>query len=255
MGAAQRSCTICGRTILAGERVHAFVSAGEGHDVCELCLSRAEGLGWVREGDEPERSAAPGHDGRGRLGGLLRRRPRRPGAPSPPGGVSPPTPVPPPAPEFEAMREAEPEPDEEAAPPDRAEPAPERRADPAAPGMGTRGPIADATMPDPRERAVARFNVSEAGRTVSGLTRTLGRPWVSVGAAAGKPEEMRITVAWELTWYQWAVDLGDELSPVVELAKGGEIGEIDAAARQWNASAGEHGDLLLGRAGDDRARP
>jgi hypothetical protein len=251
LGSAHRSCTICGRTILAGERVHAYLSGGEGRDVCELCLARAESLGWRREGEDPERSGSAGHGGRGRLGGLLQRRPRRPGSPSGPSQAAPPTPVPRPAREVEADPAREPEAD----PAEPEEPAPEPRADPAAPGMGTRGPVADAAMPDPRERAVARFNSSEAGRTVAGLTRTLGRPWVSVGAAAGKPEEMRITVAWELTWYQWAVDLGDELSPVAELARGGEVEEIDAAARQWNASADEGGELLLGRPGGDRDRP
>jgi hypothetical protein len=87
------------------------------------------------------------------------------------------------------------------------------------------------------EQAIARFNTSEPGRTVSGLTRTLGAPSVSVGDSAGAADEVRVTVAWELTWYQWGVDLGDELRPVYELDKGFEVTEIDAAARQWNASA------------------
>ena len=71
----------------------------------------------------------------------------------------------------------------------------------------------------------------------AGLTRTLGAPSVSVGGSAGAEDEVRVTVAWELTWYQWGVDLGDELRPVYELSKGFEVEEIDAAARQWNASA------------------
>jgi hypothetical protein len=87
------------------------------------------------------------------------------------------------------------------------------------------------------EGAIARFNSSDAGRTVTGLTRTLGAPSVSVGDLAGAADEVRVTVAWELTWYQWGVDLGDELRPVYELTKGFEVEEIDAAARQWNASA------------------
>jgi hypothetical protein len=97
----------------------------------------------------------------------------------------------------------------------------------------------------PFERAASRFNASEAGRTVAGLARTLGTPWVSVGASAGTPKEVRITVAWELSWYQWGVDLGDEARPVFELAKGREIEQIDAAARQWNASAVEGGRIVL----------
>ncbi|HMI80454.1 MAG TPA: hypothetical protein VK480_01575 [Solirubrobacterales bacterium] len=99
----------------------------------------------------------------------------------------------------------------------------------------------------PFERAVARFNASEAGRAVFGLTRTLGRPRASVGAAAGAPDEVRVTVAWELCWYQWGVDVGDELRPVFEIGKGGEIAQLDAAARQWNAAVGGDGRLVLRR--------
>ncbi|MGV1048481.1 MAG: hypothetical protein ACOYD4_08170 [Solirubrobacterales bacterium] len=97
----------------------------------------------------------------------------------------------------------------------------------------------------PFERAAARFNASEAGRTVCGLVRTLGDPRVSVGALAGAGEEARVTVAWELTWYQWRVDLGERPGPVRELARGREIVEIDYAARQWNASATAEGRIVI----------
>jgi len=92
---------------------------------------------------------------------------------------------------------------------------------------------------------VARFNSSDAGQTVACLTRTLGVPRASVGASAGAPDEVRITIAWELSWYQWGVDIADELRPVFELDKGGEIDQIDAAARQWNAAVAEDGRLRL----------
>jgi hypothetical protein len=97
----------------------------------------------------------------------------------------------------------------------------------------------------PFERAAARFNASEAGRTVCGLVRTLGDPQVSVGALAGVADEARVTVAWELTWYQWGVDLSEELRGVRELAKGREVTEIDFAARQWNASATADGRIVV----------
>jgi hypothetical protein len=97
----------------------------------------------------------------------------------------------------------------------------------------------------PFERAAARFNASGAGRTVCGLVRTLGNPRVSVGALAGLSGEARVTVAWELTWYQWAVDLSDQRHGVRELAKGREITEIDFAARQWNASASDEGRIEI----------
>ncbi len=178
---AEATCAICGRTILAGERVHGFVEAGEERSVCELCVARAERLGWRPAGEpEPERPEN-GHEGRWRL-----RRPR----PAPP---------------------------------------------------------QDPEAPSPFERAVARFNSSEAGHTVAGLTRTLGKPQASIGAAAGAPDEVRITVAWELSWYQWGVDIGDELRPVFQIDKGREIDQLDAAARQWNAAVGEAGRLSLAR--------
>jgi hypothetical protein len=202
---ADATCAVCGRTILAGERIHGFVDSGEERSVCELCVARAERLGWGRAGEgEPERDEH-GYEGRWRLGGLLRRRPRRPG-------------------EEDATQ-----------PPSR--PAPPRRPRPVAPP--------DADAPSPFERAAARFNSSEAGRTAAGLTRTLGKPWVSIGAAAGVPDEVRITVAWELSWYQWAVDIGDELRPVFQIGKGREVEQLDAAARQWNASIDEDGRLRL----------
>jgi hypothetical protein len=197
------TCAICGRTILAGERVHDFADGREERSVCELCVARAEGLGW-RPGDEPE-PEPNGHSHEGRLRRLFHRRDRRPGAPAP--SPSPATPT-----------------------------LPRRRPLP---------PPVDDLGFTPFERAVARFNSSEAGRAVVGLTRTLGVPRASVGASAGAPDEVRITVAWELSWYQWSVDVADELSPVAELGKGGEVEQLDAAARQWNARVEKDGKLRL----------
>ncbi len=106
-------------------------------------------------------------------------------------------------------------------------------------------PLPDAAAMTPFQRALVRFNASEAGGAVAGLVRTLGVPRASVGASAGAPAEVRITVAWDLSWYQWGVDVGDELRPVFEIAKGGEVDQLDAAARQWNASVGKDGKLCL----------
>jgi hypothetical protein len=120
--------------------------------------------------------------------------------------------------------------------------------DPAAPGANV-GRRSQEPREEPRsrlERAVARFNASEVARTVAGLMRSLGQPSVSVGAAAGSPSEVRITIAWELSWYQWGVDLGDELRPVFPIDKGNEVDQLDRSARQWNASAEEGGRLALG---------
>ena len=121
-----------------------------------------------------------------------------------------------------------------------------QRVDPAARGanVGRRRP----TLGSPQARlarAAQRFNVSPEARTVAGLARTLGAPRVSIGASAGSSTVVRITVAWELSWYQWGVDLRDEARPVFVLARGNEVGQLDGSARQWNAGASE-GQIVLG---------
>ena len=121
--------------------------------------------------------------------------------------------------------------------------------DPAAPGatVGRRpAPEVSESPANRLERAALRFNGSDAAHTVGGLMRTLGRPSVSVVSAAGSPSEVRITFAWDLCWYQWGVDLGDDLRPVFQIDRGTEIEQLDGSARQWNASAGEGGRIALG---------
>jgi hypothetical protein len=73
--------------------------------------------------------------------------------------------------------------------------------------------------------------------------RTLGPPSVSVGAAAGSRSAVRITVAWELSWYQFTVDLSDPREPVQVRAQGQELSELDEAARDWNIEADAEGRL------------
>jgi hypothetical protein len=121
------------------------------------------------------------------------------------------------------------------------------RSDPAAAGanVGRRrgGPVgAQARLAS----ALVRFDASPAARTVAGLTRSLGLPRVSVGAGAGSPSLVRITVAWELCWYQWGVDLGEERRGVFEIAKGSEVTQLDGPARHWNGGVDAGGRIHLG---------
>jgi hypothetical protein len=125
--------------------------------------------------------------------------------------------------------------------------------DPAAPGANIRRRQVEA--PGGRlEQAVVLFNESPAGRTVAGLTRSLGRPTVSVGAAAGSSNQVRITVAWEICWYQWGVDVDDGRRGVFEIAKGEDVEQLDRSARHWNAKVGKGGRLLFGGAGRQPSR-
>jgi hypothetical protein len=110
----------------------------------------------------------------------------------------------------------EPEPPREAAPERRPEPARAQRLKP-----------------------LDAFNASPEARKVAGLARSLGQPLVSVHERDGAE---LITVAWELTWYQWEV-FGAE---VREVARGKEIAELADADREWNAELDERGSLRLG---------
>lgn len=104
------------------------------------------------------------------------------------------------------------------------------------------------------EQALEAFNLSREKRLVAGLVKTLGEPRVSVGAAAGSPSEVRITVAWELSWYQWSVDVAGEPVTVARLGNGREQAELDGSARMWNGGAAKDGELFLGRPRRDPGR-
>jgi hypothetical protein len=232
------SCSVCGRTILKGERIRTYLTPeGERREVCELCRGRAEAVGWVWEEVAEKPAFAPQQQRRrrGSLTGLLRGRGGQRARDEEQGGG---------APGETGDKGAE-----------RPPPAPRsRNPDPAAAGAQVGRPASEA--PGTRlERAVARFNRSQHARTVAGLIKSLGQPSVSVGSAAGSPGEVRITVAWELSWYQWGVDLADEDRPVHEIDKGHEIAELDRPAREWNAHAADDGSLRMGIAPVGRGEP
>ena len=60
-----------------------------------------------------------------------------------------------------------------------------------------------------------------------------------------------VVVAWELSWYRYRVDLGDEADPVMMLDKGEEIEQIDESLREWNAALDHDGRVLAGNAASD----
>jgi hypothetical protein len=232
------SCSVCGRTILKGERTRTYLTTeGESRTVCDLCRSRAEALHWVWAELANEQPTDARRRRRGSLVGWVRGRARKLAES-----------MPHPAGNGEAPHAGNGSVDADGAPP------PQRIPDPAARGAGV-GRAGGAEPGTRHERALARFNESAHARTVAGLTKTLGTPLVSVGAAAGSPNEIRLTVAWELSWYQWGVDLGEPSRAVYEIDKGHEISEIDASAQQWNAHATEGGSLRMGRAAVPEGHP
>jgi hypothetical protein len=239
------SCDICGRTILKGERTEAYLApGGQRHSVCELCTDRAYNEGWIREsahGDMPASTRRP-QERRSLFGRMRRRREAAEPMEVPVdeyveheartvNGGEPPTEV---APEhFEQPAAA---PSELPA----AAPAPPRRRD----ARHVRAVPTNAQVKV--ERALELFNNSEHVRTIGGISRTLGEPWVSANPLPEAPSEVSITVAWELSWYRYRVDLGDADDPVTLVSKGQELEELDGAMRDWNASALPDGKLAVG---------
>jgi hypothetical protein len=202
--------------------------------VCDLCAVRAQHAGWIREsgaGDLPARM--PRNEPRGGvLGRLRRRRPSgRPAEDEARLAEQEAT--------FSAGNGAEPEeyPAEEPPPPQRP------RSTPQSPRHVRAVPT---TAEVKVERALDLFNRSSHQRTVAGLARTLGKPWVSAMPDPAQASAVSVLVAWELSWYRYRVDLGDEADPVMMLDKGEELDQIDESLRAWNAGLDTDGRVVAG---------
>jgi hypothetical protein len=83
--------------------------------------------------------------------------------------------------------------------------------------------------------AAALFNASDAVRTVDGISRSLGEPNASIVVLPGQNAEVVITIAWEISWYQYRVSPGSP-QPVRLAERGLEPGELDQKFSSWNAA-------------------
>jgi hypothetical protein len=77
---------------------------------------------------------------------------------------------------------------------------------------------------------------------VSGIARTLGNPHVSVVQRSHR--EVVVTVAWELSWYQYRVDMLGAQTVTLQ-RRGEDVDQLDDRFRQWNAQAESDGTLLI----------
>jgi hypothetical protein len=183
-----RTCAICHRTLLLGERAIRFTPGGdEWVDVCALCTATADENGWIKEGN-PTTPLVSDSRRRKRLGfGLL----------------------------LEG-RKTEPE-------PVVSEPLLRRLS--------------------PEEQAVVEaaeiFNESPYRRTIAGIAKSLGDARVSLVPLSGVNQEVVVTVAWEISWYQYRV-VFDSGQPVRLAERGYELEELDPRFKAWNGHlAGE----------------
>lgn len=231
-------CDVCGRTMLKGERTEPYLApGGQRMLVCELCTDRAYAEGWIRESAHDELPARTRrHEPRRSILARLRRR-GEPAVAAADGQLAVDSDHHPPA-WTNGSESAE------------LEPLPEVGHEPGHDRASTR-------PKDPRhvraiptnaqvkvERAIEVFNSSEHPRTVAGIARSLGEPWVNV-TVGSSPSEVAVVVAWELSWYQYSVDLGAEVDPVTLVGKGEELEELEDWARDWNAAAAADGHLVL----------
>jgi hypothetical protein len=87
------------------------------------------------------------------------------------------------------------------------------------------------------------FNASPFRRTVEGLARSLGSPQASIVHISGVNHELVVTVAWDLSWYQYRVS--PDAPQAVRLAeRGQELSELEDTYKTWNAQISADGRLV-----------
>jgi predicted RNA-binding Zn-ribbon protein involved in translation (DUF1610 family) len=190
-----RSCAICERTLLMGEKAIRFSPNGGNDfvDVCPLCAELAVEYGWLREGAPttpvafPERKRRNGSWFSGLLGGRQR------------------------AAEETIV----------------SEPILRRLSDHEQAMIG----------------AADLFNASQYRRTVGGIGRSLGTPKVSVVVLSGVNSEVVVTVAWEISWYQYRVSPESE-NPVRLEGRGHDPSELETSFTSWNAHMEDDGRVV-----------
>jgi hypothetical protein len=191
----ERSCAICERTLLMGERAIRFSPNGGADyvDVCPLCAETAIEYGWVREGapTSPTVPVERKRKSQGWLQTLLGSRPRA----------------------VEETIASEP--------------------------ILRRLSEQELAMVE----AADLFNASQYRRTVGGIAKSLGDPRVSVVTLSGINAEVVVTVAWDISWYQYRVS-PDSDNPVRLEGRGHDPAQLEAAFTGWNAHMSEDGRIV-----------
>ena len=87
------------------------------------------------------------------------------------------------------------------------------------------------------------FNASAYRRTVGGIGKSLGKPHASVVPLSGVNAEVVVTVAWDISWYQYRV-LPESAQPVRLAERGHELEELEPSFRTWNARVDPDGRVV-----------
>jgi len=195
--ATTRSCAVCERTLLMGERAVSFAptEGAELVDVCPLCQELAIEAGWIKEGAPTTPTLENGRRRRKRKRNLV---------------------------EFLGLTRTTDE-----------------------TGLAQQEPILR-RLSEPEVallEAADLFNGSAYRRTVGGIAKSLGEPSASIVPLSGTSGELAVTVAWELSWYQYRVS-PDSGQPVRLERRGHELAELDDGFKDWNAQVEDEGRLV-----------
>jgi hypothetical protein len=87
------------------------------------------------------------------------------------------------------------------------------------------------------------FNASDYRRTVAGIAKSLGEPKASILQLPGVNAETIVTVAWDISWYQYRVS--PDASQQVRLTeRGQDLADLEGAYTDWNAHLDVNGRLV-----------
>jgi hypothetical protein len=87
------------------------------------------------------------------------------------------------------------------------------------------------------------FNGSTYRRTVGGIAKSLGDAKASIVPLSGDAGELAVTVAWDLSWYQYRVS-PESAQPVRLERRGHELDELEDTFKTWNAHVEDEGRLV-----------
>lgn len=87
------------------------------------------------------------------------------------------------------------------------------------------------------------FNASTYRRTVGGIAKSLGEARASIVPLSGASRELAVTVAWDLSWYQYRIS-PESAQPVRLERRGHELEELEDGFKGWNTRVGDEGRLV-----------
>jgi hypothetical protein len=87
------------------------------------------------------------------------------------------------------------------------------------------------------------FNASTYRRTVGGIAKSLGEARASIVPLSGVSGELAVTVAWDLSWYQYRVT-PESAQPVRLERRGHELDELESGFKDWNTRVEDEGRLV-----------